>query len=170
MNPSRRERKAWPSWEGPKWVGWVAVALAPSCPSRFRNCGTAIRVKPSPGLLCGWSSEVGESGRCGANDPDKARRLIATLQQPTLQQPTLGHRRPNSATASDARRSARDRETAAAASTAGDRGRAACRPGLGRPSPRIPTGPGRVGRHWRRVRAERRPSCIGSRRPRAGSA
>lgn len=28
MNPSGRERKGWPSWEGPKWVGWVAVALA----------------------------------------------------------------------------------------------------------------------------------------------
>jgi hypothetical protein len=28
MNPSGRERKGWPSWEGPRWVGWVAVALA----------------------------------------------------------------------------------------------------------------------------------------------
>jgi hypothetical protein len=28
MNPSGDGRKGWPSWEGPKWLSWVAVALA----------------------------------------------------------------------------------------------------------------------------------------------
>jgi Tautomerase enzyme len=53
------------------------------------------------------------------------------------------------ATASDVRRSARNREDAASASIAWGRGRAPCRPGPSRQFPRIPTGPGPVGRHRR---------------------
>jgi hypothetical protein len=75
-----------------------------------------------------------------------------------------------SLTALDVGRSARNQKAAASASTAGDRGRAACRPGPGRRSPRIPTGPGPVGRQSRRARAAWHRAGTGCRRPRAGSA
>ena len=54
-------------------------------------------------------------------------------------------------TASDVRRSARNREAVAAVSTGSDRGRAPCRPGPCRRSRRIPPGLGPMGRHRRRA-------------------
>ena len=92
---------------------------------------------PTVALQCPRRPEKGTRPR------RRAGELAACLPSNSAisTRPTLEKRFPV-ITASDVGRSARNRKGAAAASTAGGWGRAACRPGLSRPSPRIP--PGRV--------------------------
>ena len=128
-------------------VGRPASARASRGARRFAHATTSRRShdRPRPSSATGAGKPTSSASwwaRCLLTPRSSAISTIRTVEE-----------RFPSFTASDVAPIGTDPEGAAAASTAGGRGRAACRPGPCRWSPRIPPGRGPAGRHRRRARA-----------------